>query len=139
MIETSGRDVAMFHYVNKFFPSSEYNKLALHFVINDITFAEQSVDTRMKQEIQQGMDAISPNVDIRKVVYANAGGPYGSNVLKGVQADSDRVWDDIIENKTDVGSDWFKASFQISGSNKEQWTACAIKSDGSQGEIFKFP
>jgi hypothetical protein len=31
MLETSGRDVAMFHYVDHFFPEESYNKLALHF------------------------------------------------------------------------------------------------------------
>eukprot|EP00591_Stephanopyxis_turris_P018034 CAMPEP_0195537054 /NCGR_PEP_ID=MMETSP0794_2-20130614/47252_1 /TAXON_ID=515487 /ORGANISM="Stephanopyxis turris, Strain CCMP 815" /LENGTH=290 /DNA_ID=CAMNT_0040670671 /DNA_START=15 /DNA_END=884 /DNA_ORIENTATION=- len=33
MCETSGRDVAMFHYIDHFFPK-DYNKLALHFTIN---------------------------------------------------------------------------------------------------------
>ena len=47
-METSGRDVAMFHYVDHFFPSaSSYNKLALHFVINDLSQAQTSVDQRM--------------------------------------------------------------------------------------------
>jgi len=74
-----------------------------------------------------------------EVVYANAGGPYGSNVLKKVQADSDRVWQNILHGEAGVGHDWFKASFQISGSDKDQWTACAIKQDGTQGDIFAFP
>jgi len=48
LMETSGRDVAMFHYVDHFFPSaSSYNKLALHFVINDLSQAQTSVDQRM--------------------------------------------------------------------------------------------
>lgn len=77
MIETSGRDVAMFHYVDSFFPSEEYNKLALHFTINDLSHAESSVDTRMVREMKGGIEALNSG-DMDKVIKANAGGPYGS-------------------------------------------------------------
>ena len=107
MVETSGRDIAMFNYIDRFFPS-RYNKLALHFTINDISHAESSVDNRMIKEIQAGIDVMkNESVDVKQVVHVNAGGPYGSHVLKGVQRDSDKVWNDIINNHTDVGSDWY--------------------------------
>lgn len=57
MVETSGRDVAMFKYVDQFFPEGEYRKLVVHFTINDISFAEQSVDTRMVKEMADGRAA----------------------------------------------------------------------------------
>ena len=138
MVETSGRDVAMFHYVDSFFPSEEYNKLALHFTINDLSHAETSVDKRMVREMKVGIEALqSGNVD--QVIKANAGGPYGSEVLKGIQRDSDAVWDTIIsEGDSDVGKDWYKASFNINASADEDWTAFATKPDGTDGTVFTF-
>jgi hypothetical protein len=91
MVETSGRDVAMFKYVDQFFPEDKYRKLVVHFTINDIAFAETSVDTRMNKEMADGRAALKTG-DARAMIRANAGGPYGSAVLKGVQADSDKVW-----------------------------------------------
>ena len=138
MVETSGRDVAMFHYVDSFFPSEEYNKLALHFTINDLSHAETSVDKRMVREMKEGIEALqSGNVD--QVIKANAGGPYGSEVLKGIQRDSDAVWDTIIsEGDSDVGKDWYKASININASADEDWTAFATKPDGTDGTVFTF-
>ena len=78
--------------------------IALHFTINDIGCAETSVDTRMIGEIETGIKAMQKG-DVQELIEANAGGPYGSEVLKGVQADSDRVWNDIIsdgEGSSDV-------------------------------------
>jgi hypothetical protein len=43
MLETSGRDIAMFHYVDTFFPNSAYRKLVVHFRIDALTCAELSV------------------------------------------------------------------------------------------------
>jgi hypothetical protein len=59
MIETSGKDVASFRYVDHLFPDSAegstphraYNKLMVHFTIDDIKYAEKSVDRRMKEEM----------------------------------------------------------------------------------------
>jgi len=139
MIETSGRDVAMFHYVDSFFPSEEYNKLALHFTINDLSHAETSVDTRMVREMKEGIEALKSG-DMDKVIKANAGGPYGSEVLTGIQRDSDAVWDQIISEDAegDVGQDWFKASIKIDAKKDEDWTANALLPDGSDGTAFKF-
>jgi hypothetical protein len=58
MVETSGKDVAMFHYVDHFFEGTGYNKLALHFKINDLTQAQTSVDARMVGELQAGIKAL---------------------------------------------------------------------------------
>lgn len=139
MVETSGRDVAMFHYVDSFFPSDQYNKLALHFTINDLSHAESSVDNRMVREIKDGIEALQSG-DVQKIIKANAGGPYGSEVLKGIQRDSDAVWDQIIseDGEGDVGSDWFKASISIDAKKDEDWTANAVTPDGKSGTLFAF-
>lgn len=137
MMETSGRDVAMFHYVDHFFgENKKYNKLALHFTINDLTCAQQSVDRRMIDEILLGADAIQSG-DIFDVVYTNQGGPYGSKVLAGVQKDSDKVWEsEVLSGK--VGSDWYKATIAINAHPTEPWTAQAVKPDGSLGKAYTF-
>lgn len=140
MVETSGRDVAMFHYIDSFFPADQYNKLALHFTINDLSHAEQSVDNRMVGEMKSGIQALKSK-NVQNIIKANAGGPYGSEVLKGIQEDSDKVWNSIISNVGDdknVGNDWFKASIHIKANVDGPWTAHAIMPDGSPGTEFKF-
>ena len=139
MVETSGRDVAMFHYVDSFFPADQYNKLALHFTINDLSHAESSVDMRMVREMRTGIQALQSG-EVQKIIKSNAGGPYGSEVLKGIQKDSDAVWDTIIakDGGSDVGDDWFKATIQIDAKKDEDWTSNAVKSDGEPGTSFTF-
>jgi len=137
MMETSGRDVAMFHYVDHFFgQNKKYNKLALHFTINDLTHAQQSVDRRMIDEMQLGAKAIESG-DVFDIVYTNQGGPYGSKVLEGVQRDSDKVWKSQVLSGT-VGKDWYKATIAINAHQSEPWTAQAVKPDGSLGKKFTF-
>jgi hypothetical protein len=136
MLETSGRDVAMFLYCDHFFPSG-YNKLALHYTINDLRHAQESVDKRMVHEIQTGIEALKKQ-DVFEIINANAGGPYGSEVLAGVQADSDRVWKDEVMSEGGVGKDWYKATIQINAHATEPWTAQAVKPDGSLGTKFTF-
>ena len=52
MCETSGRDVAMVHYVDHFFPDDDdddnggYRTLTLHFTINDLSQTMTSIDLR---------------------------------------------------------------------------------------------
>ena len=166
MIETSGRDVAMFHYVDMFFPAEKYNKLVLHFEINDLVHAEQSVDQRMIQEMEVGVKVLkkqqqennenndnsatstSTSTAARDLINVNAGGPYGSEVLKGIQEDSDAVWQSIVKNDDNesgggggvsVGHDWYKASIQINASsNPNEWTANAILPNGDMGKVFTF-
>ena len=77
----------MFSYIDHFFDDDSYRKLALNFEIEDITFAEASVDRRMAGEMERGREAVESG-DAGRVVDANQGGPYGSAVLAGVQAAS---------------------------------------------------
>ena len=131
----------MFHYIDHFFSNEKYNKLALHFTINDLQYAKQSVDERMVQEMKMGQTALESS-DVVEVIYANAGGPYGSEVLEGVQADSDRVWDEVIMQKDreegGVGYDWYKASMRINAHEEKPWTIQAVRPDGSLGTEYTF-
>lgn len=137
MMETSGRDVAMFTYIDEFFPAG-YNKLALHFTINDLMCAQQSVDSRMVGEMKVGVEAMQSK-DVRKVIYANAGGPYGSEVLPGVQEASDRVWNEVVmKDDGGVGDDWYKATIAINAHLTEPWTAQAVRPDGTLGKAYQF-
>eukprot|EP00168_Porphyra_purpurea_P007378 TRINITY_DN1923_c0_g1_i3.p3 TRINITY_DN1923_c0_g1~~TRINITY_DN1923_c0_g1_i3.p3 ORF type:complete len:246 (+),score=85.46 TRINITY_DN1923_c0_g1_i3:498-1235(+) len=54
LVETSGRDIAMFHYVNAVFPADGYRKLALHFTVNTLDAAGASVSARMAAEMGAG-------------------------------------------------------------------------------------
>jgi hypothetical protein len=166
MVETSGRDVAMFHYIDHFFPATSYSKLALHFTINDLQNAKTSVDQRMIDEIQSGIVALNKN-NIFDIINTNVGGPYGSEVLSDIQgklpllgqyyffesplshwllptsfccsADSDRVWkENVMVDDGGVGQDWYKATIQINAHSTEPWTAQAVKPDGSLGTIYQF-
>ena len=136
MCETSGRDIAMFHYIDHFFPD-RYNKLALHFTINDLSHAKSSVDDRMVREMKMGREALDSG-DVVEVIYANAGGPYGSEVLEGVQADSDRVWDEVVMKGEEVGGDWYKATMKINARADKPWTIQAVRPDGSLGTEYTF-
>ena len=136
MCETSGRDIAMFHYIDHFFPD-RYNKLALHFTINDLSHAKSSVDDRMVREMKMGREALDSG-DVVEVIYANAGGPYGSEVLEGVQADSDRVWDEVVMKGEEVGGDWYKATMKINARADKPWTLQAVRPDGSLGTEYTF-
>merc|ERR1719163_2223213 len=131
MVETSGRDVAMFKYVDQFFPDDKYNKLVVHFTINELAFAESSVDRRMAKEMADGR-AAEKTGDAMTMICANAGGPYGSSVLKGVQADSDKVWESISSGSAgDVGKSWYKAHINIMAA-PDEWSVTA------GGASFKF-
>jgi hypothetical protein len=156
MVETSGRDISMYKYVNAIFGDTNYRKLALHFTINDLSFAEQSVDIRMADEIKRGKEALLGDEDeimsttVKRVVDVNAGGPYGSEVLKGVQADSTRVWNEVwskhdgdgdnkSEDSPSVSDGWYQACFEISGVESKPWTAESIFPNGKKGSKFEFP
>mmetsp|Transcript_58815 Transcript_58815/g.161412 ORF Transcript_58815/g.161412 Transcript_58815/m.161412 type:complete len:258 (+) Transcript_58815:47-820(+) len=136
MVETSGRDIAMFRYIDHFFPDESYRKLVVHFTINDIEFAERSVDGRMLGEMADGRAALA-TADALQVIRANAGGPYGSAALRGVQADSDKVWE-AVKAGGDAGASWYKASIAISASATEPWTVRAVGVDGVAGEPYSF-
>lgn len=153
LIETSGRDIASFEYVDHFFNNSSYRKLVVHFTIDDIVHAERSVDSRMASEMQAGRAAsqlksstvLEEYEKIRAIVSVNAGGPYGSEVLRQVQAESDKVWTQIcgqdmfvdINKMQELGSTisskmWLRAAVRIVGSeDPASWSARAILPDGS--------
>ena len=125
----------MFEYIDFCFPSTEYNKLLVHFTINDIKFAEKSVDTRMLYEMKKGKSCLDENSDVNTLIEVNAGGPYGSAQLKSVQEESDKVIKDVVSERSETGRDWFKAHIKIEAFDDEPWTArAAIK--GSQTFTF---
>ena len=64
-------------------------------------------------------------------------GPYGSEVLKGVQADSAKVWKSVLSGE-DAGKTWFKASIAIEAHENTSWKAAAIAPDGTKGKSFTF-
>jgi len=127
MVETSGRDIAMFQYLDTFFPDSEYNKLVVHFTVNNIEHAEASVDMRMTQEMATGHEALISAAPAITLVRANMGGPYGSagGVLRGVQGDAQAVWERVAAGGKDApGRSWFKAPIAIEASaGNEGWVA----------------
>jgi hypothetical protein len=117
-VETSGRDKASLAYMNHFFPSPtcltspSHTKLLLRFSVSSLRYAKESVDKRMLAEIQAARQAVlhhkTPpplmgagsgaegerrrNLVAVAVAGVNQGGPYGSDVLEGVQAQEQRVW-----------------------------------------------
>jgi hypothetical protein len=140
LVETSGRDIAMFQYIDHFFEDGgAYNKLVLHFTINDISFAERSVDRRMEREMADGKAANAAGVHTRDIIKVNAGGPYGSAVLAGVQADSERVWSEVLGGNS-AGKNWYKACIAIDAVEEGEgaWSAAAVRPDGSKGKAFSF-
>jgi len=140
MVETSGRDIAMFKYIDHFFPGDGYRKLVVHCTINDIAFAEKSVDGRMLREMADGRGALAAG-GTRSIIQANAGGPYGSAVLRGVQADSDAVWESVRTGQTEAGQTWHKARVAISAHETEPWTAQAMPADDAlvaAAEVFAY-
>ena len=137
LMETSGKDVAMYHYIDHFFgENKKYKKLALHFTINELTCAQVSVDRRMIREMELGAKAIESS-NVFNIIYTNQGGPYGSKVLGDIQRDSENVWKNQIISG-DVGEDWYKATIAINAHKTEPWTAQAVKPDGSLGKLFTF-
>lgn len=146
MVETSGRDVGMYQYIDMLFPgdTSGYRKLVINFTINDISHAERSVDTRMQAEREVGAAALkSARLEGGSkagvaIMRANAGGPYGSSVLAGVQADSQRVWQSILQaGEGDVGYTWCKASIAIDASKTSPWRARAAESTRADNASFQ--
>ena len=172
MVETSGRDIGMFEYIDHLFPdgATEYRKMVVHFSINELGFAERSVDARMLREMGDGRAAIAAlatqaadtSSGVKRkaaadaaeaagaaeamagVVKANAGGPYGSAVLRGVQADSEAVWSKVSRGGAgEVGGSWLKACIAIEARELEEggWTARAMPADpaaAASAEAYAF-
>jgi len=122
MVETSGRDIASFQYIEHLFPDDSYNKLVLRFTINDIKYAEASVTTRMMKEITDGKMAVATN-DLNAIVATNAGGPYGAAWLQGIQKEGDGIWDSVVA--AGIGQGWYQAEIRVNGNTEGPWTACA--------------
>ena len=153
LIESSGRDIAMFDYMNYCFPSDLYHRLVVHFTINDIQFAEKSVDRRMIAEMEAGRRSIlsddhatggegGEGGGVVAQIAANAGGPYGSSQLRSVQSDSDKVASLIFSGDSAAAavaaSGWFKASISITACDHGPWTIRANSSESSS-QVFSFP
>eukprot|EP00308_Calcidiscus_leptoporus_P022439 CAMPEP_0119380750 /NCGR_PEP_ID=MMETSP1334-20130426/57901_1 /TAXON_ID=127549 /ORGANISM="Calcidiscus leptoporus, Strain RCC1130" /LENGTH=369 /DNA_ID=CAMNT_0007400681 /DNA_START=117 /DNA_END=1226 /DNA_ORIENTATION=+ len=139
-VETSGRDVGMYTYVDHFFPDECYRKLVINFGVNDVKFAERSVDTRMAKEMRDGRHAVlsagSGRAELMRMIQTNAGGPYGSAILQQVQAESRAVWERVARDQG-VGQSWLKASISIWADEKAAWTASA-SSEGEPLQRFAF-
>lgn len=115
------------------FDSTNYRKLVLNFEISDLELAKDSVDERMIGEIQRGVQA---GYDVKNVVDVNAGGPYGSEVLEGVERDAKDVWRKVsTDGRLD---DWYKASIHIHAQTDESWSAQARLPNGNLGTSFTF-
>ena len=128
LVETSGRQIASFDYIDALFDGTRYRKLALHFTIDDIQFAERSVDSRMAGEMARGARLVAAgDISHRAVVAVNSGGPYGSAVLRDVLRDAERVWTEFTATR----HDWMKASIAIRGNDDpSRWTASAVLPEG---------
>lgn len=160
IVETSGRDIAMFQYIDHCFPKEQYRRLVVHFTINNLAFAEKSVDTRMRNEMRAGRLALkqlqsgsSKNNEEevlslhQALVGANEGGPYGSAQLAGVQKASNEVWERVSNNgikdgdyasKINRAEAWYRASIKIIASDTEPWKAQADRGVEHDTEVFEF-
>ena len=91
---------------------------------------ERSVDGRMKKEMERGVECLEGNGE---VVDVNLGGPYGSEVLEGVQVDSEKVWGQVVSGEKGF-EDWLKASVFIEGSDEKAWK----EKGGELGKEYDF-
>ena len=133
MVETSGKDVGSFDYINYFFPDDDYQKLVVYFNINDLTYAEMSVDRRMKEEMKNGREKVEKGkkTTIQEIMEVNCGGPYGGKQLKEVEAASKNTWDLVCSSDDDARwSTWHKAHIEMTGSDDPMgsgWSARAVR------------
>lgn len=134
MIETSGRDPAMFRYVDALFPpAAGYRRLALRFAVSDVAFAEGSVDARMRAEMRAGRAALArADADPAAVVRANAGGPYGAAALRRVEAEAEAVWRSLAHGAAAAGGGgvepgWTWASVAVTAHASAPWTVHAVR------------
>ena len=98
----------------------------VHFTINDIKYAEKSVDERMKSEILAGRRSLASG-NIKQIVAANAGGPYASSQLKKVQEDSDNAIKMVFDNQNNCWNQWYKARIHVDGHEVAPWNVRATK------------
>lgn len=127
LAETSGKDKASWRYIDEFFPpSTKYKKLAIHFSINDLSFAKESVDERMKKEIRAGIGVLENNGSAKDIVNVNLGGPYGSEVLEGVERESEKVWGEVKNDKEFCENGWEFAELEIIGDSDSGNWKCRV-------------
>lgn len=112
-----------------------YRRLVVHFTINDIRHAQLSVDQRMELEMRRGQQAMARRAPHRETVAINAGGPYGSSVLAGVQKAAQKVWASVEADR--LASSWHQANIAIEACDGE-WTAHAVAPDGARSSAFRF-
>jgi hypothetical protein len=116
----------------------------VYFEINDVKHAEQSVDGRMKREMERGRDLVSRQATtVRDLMAVNCGGPYGGKQLCAVEAAARATWDKVTnpvlvgggdsenkgkeENESDAWSEWLFARIAIrGGSDPAGWSAEAV-------------
>jgi hypothetical protein len=130
IIETTGQNPGQLFYADHFFPKEKFNKLFLHFKINDISFAKEAVDTRMLNEIEAGfklMNGPSSSCDVHDLINVNLGGSQSSKVLGKVEEASNNTWKKIKDGE--FIKDWFKASITVTAHESKPWTASAASDD----------
>lgn len=79
---------------------------------------------RMAKEMADGQGALRSGGDARALIRANAGGPYGSKALAGVQRDSNAVWE-RVRTGGDAGASWLKASLAVVADETAPWAVVA--------------
>ena len=133
IVETTGKDLAMFEYADHFFPDAAYRKLAVYFRVNDVAFAEASVDARMKKEMQDGQAALAADAQTRRLrtISANAGGAQSPGVLPGIKAASEASWKKVLGGA--VSKAWLKATLAVDASAVGPWT---VRAEGFESFAF---
>ena len=132
MVETSGKDIASFHYINNFFNDEQYRKLVVNFTVSDLKHAKHSVNHRMSNEMLQGHALVNKmETSVDELISVNCGGPYGGDQLAAVAEASKKTWEQVTKESTieNPWSNWYKAHIDIDGGEKEGsegWTACAV-------------
>jgi len=94
--------------------------------------AEKNAGTKALAAMAGNASTSGCEVFVRKLIEANAGGPYGSEVLHVVQAEGDLVWDRVKEGRLARG--WKRACIDIVASDNG-WTA---KAAGPNSTVFAF-
>lgn len=142
MLETSGKDIASFDYVNFFFPDDRYRKMVVYFDVDRLEFAKLSVDERMRKEMALGRALVGePEATPAELMAVNCGGPYGGKQLSGVEAAARATWEQVMSAKKAEGeegeadgdggtwSSWHFARVSIGGSTDpsgEGWEARGV-------------
>ena len=136
ILESTGKDTAMFSYVDHFFPEAEYRKLVVHFHIDRLVFAERSVRARMLSERIKGRQVLMRSIAPSSLVWVNQGGSQGHQALRRVQATSNEVWSAVKEGSAaNVGPHWLKAGICMSASESAEWM---VHVEGSNVDAITF-